>query len=100
MSKYIDAEPYEDCRIVLHKEDPGVKVKDIHTADVEEVRHGKWKSSYSRRGDFTNRFYICSCCDEWFDKDFAQIVTHNVGNKKCGFNYCPNCGAKMYGGKT
>lgn len=42
MPRYIDAEPYKDCRIVLHKDDAGVAVKDIPTADVAPVRHAHW----------------------------------------------------------
>ncbi len=73
MSRYIDAEPYEDCRIVLHKEDSGVKVKDIPTADVEEVRHGEWCGT------------VCSACGASVSNGFD-------------YDYCPMCGAKMDGG--
>lgn len=37
MHRYIDASPYEDCRIVLHGTDEGVPVKNIQTADVVQV---------------------------------------------------------------
>lgn len=37
MPRYIDAAPYEDGRIVLNKEDAGVPVAEIPTADVVEV---------------------------------------------------------------
>lgn len=37
MPRYIDAAPYEDGRIVLNKEDDGVPVAEIPTADVVEV---------------------------------------------------------------
>lgn len=37
MSRYVDIKPYENCKIVLHKEDEGVRCRDLPTADVEEV---------------------------------------------------------------
>lgn len=37
MPRYIDAAPYEDGRIVLNKEDAGVPVAEIPSADVVEV---------------------------------------------------------------
>lgn len=37
MSRYVDIAPYEDCKIILHKEDEGVRCKDIPTANVAEV---------------------------------------------------------------
>lgn len=50
------------------------------TADVEEVRHGKPKLN---KGDSAKRYY-CPFCYEYLKSE-----TH----------YCPNCGAKMDGGK-
>ena len=37
MARYVDIEPYEDCRIILHKEDVGFPCRDLPAADVEEV---------------------------------------------------------------
>lgn len=37
MSRYVDIKPYENCKIVLHKEDEGVRCRDLPTADVVEV---------------------------------------------------------------
>lgn len=42
MPRYIDAAPYEDGRIVLNKEDAGVPVAEIPTADVVEVVRCKY----------------------------------------------------------
>lgn len=53
------------------------------TADVVEVKHGKWKNS----GDCDWR---CTNCNEYFTLD---IDMHPIDD--CGMNYCPNCGAKM-----
>ena len=55
---------------------------DMPTADVQEVRHGRWK-----------------CC---YVKDAFQCAYHCVNVcSKCGReslvkeNFCPNCGARM-----
>ena len=45
------------------------------TADVVEVRHGEWVGMWD---------YKCSVCNE-----YSEYRT----------DYCPNCGAKMDGGK-
>ena len=37
MSRYVDIKPYENCKIVLHKEDEGVRCRDLPTADVGKV---------------------------------------------------------------
>ena len=50
------------------------------TVDAVEVVHGEWVKSNPH-----NRFMECSVCG------FYQDHT--------AFNYCPNCGAKMDGGK-
>lgn len=48
------------------------------TADVQEVRHGRWEKSL-----FGKDFFRCSeCYAVWYRK----------------FEYCPHCGAKMEGG--
>ena len=60
-------------------------------ADVVEVKHGKWQ--LGRRG----RKLVCSQCESFmpFKKDVKQkyhITWYSA--------YCPNCGAKMDGGKV
>lgn len=49
------------------------------TLDYAPVRHGEWKK---RKNWFK---YVCSECSHEY-----EAVSH----------YCPNCGAKMDGGKT
>ena len=41
MSRYVDIAPYDDCKIVLHKEDEGIRCRDLITVDVVEVVHCK-----------------------------------------------------------
>ena len=67
------------------------QMKNIPTADVVEVKHGKWTYSRAEWGsnDYSKDvYYKCSICGkeyEEFDIDEA--------------NYCPHCGAKMEGVK-
>ena len=57
-------------------------------ADVVEVRHGKWLDNGERNRDGTLKPFTISC---------------SVCGSSAGFSwmkYCPNCGAKMDGGKA
>lgn len=59
-------------------------IETAETADVQEVRHGKWISN--ELGGYKWAYY-CSECG-WLDG-----YPFNERHK-----YCPNCGAKMDGG--
>lgn len=50
----------------------------IPAADVEEVRHGRWKNARDLLHDYDH--WKCSECDWWGIHEY---------------DYCPNCGAKM-----
>ena len=64
----------------------------IPDADVVEVRYGRWiDCSYSRLGQRV-RIVKCDKCGNYLDLDG---VNAGRGDAK----YCPNCGAKMDGGK-
>lgn len=52
--------------------------------DAEPVRHGRWFIKVNA----IDRTFTCSKCWKWI------IPTTNAL-----MNYCPNCGAKMDGGK-
>ena len=94
MSRYIDADLLlAQCRrnplFEKTEKDKGMMyiersiIDDIPTADVAEVRHGKWKYV---DGDLGYSDLECSECEAttlFFDDE--------------RFNYCPNCGAKMDG---
>ena len=55
----------------------------VPTVDAEPVRHGEWIH-------LEDDEYLCSACKTEFTiEDFDSFVT----------NHCPNCGAKMDGGK-
>ncbi|MBQ9355061.1 MAG: hypothetical protein IJT84_05215 [Clostridia bacterium] len=68
-------------------------ISDQSTADVQEVKHGKWELSAEPLGQQDVDCAKCSLCGELFivdeDYDFDYI--------KDFFKYCPNCGAKMDG---
>ena len=61
-------------------------------ADVVEVKHGKWNSLT----ECANAGVYCSVCHKKvYKEDYAWCNKRN----KLRSDYCPNCGAKMDGGK-
>ena len=64
-------------------------VKEAPTADVVEVRHGKWVSHIvGEAGSFDIYAHYCNECDFVYES-----------GSEYGCKYCPNCGAKMDGGR-
>lgn len=59
------------------------------TADVAEVKHGHW---YLLDNCANHGVYCSVCCKKVYRDDYA--------NQKIKSKYCPNCGAKMDGGKN
>ena len=57
------------------------------TADVVEVRHGKWVHSEIEDDDWGRIFHEWTC----------SVCGYSVAHNPTGENYCPNCGAKMGG---
>lgn len=60
-----------------------------NTPTIDHVKHGKWeeheeKLAYGDNYDVWARGYKCSICG------------NQMGGK---WKFCPNCGAKMYGGE-
>lgn len=53
------------------------RIKAQPTADVQEVRHGKWRK--------VQNYALCTCCKH-------EV---NWGNDDYLSPYCPNCGTKM-----
>lgn len=91
MSRYIDADAMEQrVREAMvnspHMIPPLIKfIRSIPTADVAEVKHGRWVVF-----DFTP---YCSVCRR--QCDYNGDGTHSKSL------FCPNCGAKMdEGGKS
>ena len=54
-------------------------LRDMKTANVAQVRHGRWLFVDTD----TEQFFLCNRCKK---KEYWES------------NYCPNCGAKMDGG--
>ena len=73
---------------LLEPEDVINAIKNIPSADVAEVRHGKW---IEQEDGFGDTYYDCSCCGE----PFCLIEGTPTDNM---YNFCPNCGADMRGG--
>lgn len=101
MAEYIERERlvkhYENCIDEVKNtngitEDFEICLKALRNqpkADVAEVVHGKWnnqtRGQFCKNGIFrTCRFYQCGKCK------YKSIVKTN---------FCPNCGAKMDGGR-
>lgn len=66
------------------------KVVKIPAADVEPVRHGRWKEESDYDGD---SIYVCSECGETWTLIDGTPQDNNM-------RYCPHCGARMDGGKN
>ena len=93
MSRYVDIEPYE--KYVLqryYRNSMGECVETVPlcglpTADVAEVRHGKWVIE-KKMFPYIYPKWSCSECGE------ETTETTGWGTKP-RYNYCPNCGAIM-----
>jgi predicted amidophosphoribosyltransferase len=61
----------------------------IPTADVVEVKHGHW----GLIDECANEGVYCSVCHK-------KVYKTYYANQKLKSKFCPNCGAKMDGGKA
>lgn len=100
MAEYIDRVEYCEnyCRCSKEFcEKESCPIWKAPSADVEPVRHGRWEG-------YTHSRY-CGM-DEYGDPVYRDGVVFYCSNPKCmrktvvKENYCPNCGAKMDGGKN
>ena len=98
MARYIDADKLtdklEDLQFNAPVMVPVMKiynvielVEDQPTAEVEEVRHGEWMKE--------GCCFYCSECK----KTYGLGSTQTIYDVKRHWLHCPNCGAKMDGGK-
>lgn len=67
-------------------------LEEAPAADVQGVKHGEWIKFYPKNA-FDGSYY-CSFCGHEQDIANGMITPLDIG-----FYYCPNCGAKMDGGK-
>ena len=93
--RLIDAEPIENyegwldgiCLVI-----PKDLIYQAPTVKTEPVRHGHWiyKELWEDLDNRNFKGYTCSCCNEEYEDYLFDSYE---------LNYCPNCGAKMDGGK-
>ena len=71
---------------------PVSDIEEAPAANVETVRHGKWKEDVDPPdGDLR-----CTCCGAaWPAFVQRQIAEQGIWTLQTLFKYCPNCGAKM-----
>lgn len=69
---------WNDCNNIVYK-----NIKAIPTADVQEVRHGKWVYVDGDLG-----WADCKCSECGYTDLFEDCT-------ECFYNFCPECGAKM-----
>ena len=69
-------------------------LEDVPAADVMEVVHGEWIPS-------PDGIHPIKCSNCGADAPYRREsdFTHDIGIRPYKSNYCPNCGAKMDGGK-
>ena len=96
MARYIDADAFLEAEIkrcgcvpligtcTTDNESLAYQLAKTPTADVEERKHGEWLWD-------TEDIYECSVCG------IETRVDEVMGMPT--YKYCPNCGAKMDGGK-
>lgn len=86
------AECDADCPVTECGE--GRIVMNLPAADVVEVRHGEWIPS-------PDGIHPIKCRNCGTVAPYRREVefTHDIGLYPYKSNYCPNCGAKMDGGK-
>ena len=66
-------------------------ISELPAADVAEVVHGEWLRSDDDWNSLTT--IQCSLCsEEWCFETYDDVSLLN-------YKYCPNCGARMDGGK-
>ncbi len=65
-------------------------MEEAPTADVVEVKHGKWKWGKGLGGQYG--IWCTNCGSGWVDSENAEWIARE-------HDYCGKCGAKMDGGK-
>lgn len=88
MAEYIEREAAEDAVGEAHLKglNPLWELRDVPSADVVPVVHGKWIRPHWKGSD-----YCCDCSE----CDGEAMHREYQWNKKGIYPICPNCGAKM-----
>jgi len=82
MPRYVDA---DSAKAIYLSKSAGKQLDRVPTADVQEVKHGKWVED----NDGVTR---CSNCGAKANRNFYVNVQELS-------DYCPHCGAKMDDGE-
>lgn len=83
MTDYISRKAAMDC-VKEHYDDAIIiALHELPAADVQEVKRGKWIE------DCGYHFRCSICGDRWVVSNGHPLDVAN------GWNYCPNCGAKL-----
>lgn len=89
MARYIDCDKCYHGKVCaerhFYKNSIVACKQHMPTADVVEVKHGRWKI---KTDEYDCEYMMCSVCKEEFYPVDADTVDTTP-------NYCPNCGAKM-----
>ena len=73
----------------------GGAIKSIPTADVVEVRHGRWIPSESDFDDDDTLFDVEDWCDWQCSVCREDICYEDPMERRFLPKFCPNCGARM-----
>ena len=86
------AEPMTEHGEVIGYEDTCVLGYTSEECSLEEVKRGEWK--FHGNDDDLGCSYMCPHCYSSYDED----AFYEYGQYR-HYNFCPNCGAEMKGGK-
>lgn len=89
MSDYIKKEDVENIMLGSCDESALWKLRHLPSADVVEVKHGRWKE-YGVNNDNTHNIACSICGHEIKSRGHANSVYTELK-----YRYCPYCGAKM-----
>ena len=93
MPRYIDADKLSE-NMIERVNNPAIRswllslINESPTADVAEVKRGEWIDESTVKEYYVDT-YRCTLCGHTFVLDETP--------DELGYNYCPNCGAKMEG---
>lgn len=84
MTKYVELARVQETIMRMTNDVRGAdiarEVGKLPTADVQEVKHGRWIQ--------WRCYNTCSCCNNYVNQYDDELDMQN-------FSFCPNCGAKM-----
>ena len=92
IEKAVKSARYKEDQWIGGVFDALVSLREIPAADVAEVRHGRWEV-----GDYAEPDHHGVCVDHYPGGGlYCTECLHGWKRERVeGFEYCPNCGAKM-----